>query len=216
MTEFDRGPFQGARPAPRQCARRHGRPTKAVLVRLGAVFYRGRVSGTARLLGIAPDPGPTEWVACRTPVGDAGQRVQRFLSKLGLTRSCVLVNAHPFALHPGKANQAKPLLAKAAHRDWRNGLYDAIAGPKLRAVAFGDQAQEALRLWGPPTGVEPFEVQHPSSHNETVLLKRWERDVSVSLTDGNSESPGSTSSSPAAGWPGSRRCWPCTGSPTLV
>jgi hypothetical protein len=117
----------------------------------GPVFYRGRLSGSARLLGIASDPGPTERAACRTPVGDAGQRVQGFLSKLGLTRSYVLVNAHPFALHSGKANQAKPLLAKPAHRDWRNQFYDAVVGPKLQAVAaFGDQAQEALRLWSPP------------------------------------------------------------------
>jgi hypothetical protein len=57
----------------------------------------------------------------------------------------VLINAHPFALHPGKANQAKPLLAKPAHRDWRTEFYDAIAGPKLQAVvAFGDQAQARL------------------------------------------------------------------------
>jgi uracil-DNA glycosylase len=126
-------------------------PTKAVLVRLGPGLPPRRVSGSARLLGIETDPGPTERVACRTLVGDAGQRVQGFLSKLGLTRSYVLVNAHPFALHPGEANRAKPLLAKPAHRDWRNGFYDAIAGPKLQAVvALGDQAQEALRLWSPP------------------------------------------------------------------
>jgi hypothetical protein len=60
---------------------------------------------------------------------------------------------------------------KRAHRDWRNGFYDPIAGPKLQAVvAFGDQAREAVCLWSPPNGVEPFEVPHPSSHNETVLL----------------------------------------------
>jgi hypothetical protein len=38
-------------------------------------------------------------------VGDAGQRVQGFLSKLGLTRSYVLVNAHPLALHPAYYRQ---------------------------------------------------------------------------------------------------------------
>ena len=49
----------------------------------GPVFYRGRLDGTARLLCIASDPGPTERVANRTLVGDAGQRVQGFLAKLG-------------------------------------------------------------------------------------------------------------------------------------
>lgn len=49
----------------------------------GPVFYRGRLDGSARLLCIASDPGPTERIAGRTLVGDAGQRVQGFLSKLG-------------------------------------------------------------------------------------------------------------------------------------
>jgi hypothetical protein len=53
-------------------------------------------------------------------------------------------------------------------------FYDAMVGPKLQAVvAFGAQAQEALRLWSRPPGVEPFEVAHPSSHNETALLNEW-------------------------------------------
>src|SRR6187431_1470441 len=68
----------------------------------GPVFYRGRLTGKARLLGIASDPGPTERVVGRTLVGDAGQRVQGFLEKVGLTRSYVLVNAFPVAVHPGK------------------------------------------------------------------------------------------------------------------
>src|SRR5687767_14804341 len=103
MIEFDRGPSkalaQHLADAPGYTAAQR----KLFWYDWGPVFYRGRVSGTARLLGIASDPGPTERVACRTLVGDA-QRVQGFLSKLGLTRSYVLVNAHPFALHPGKAN----------------------------------------------------------------------------------------------------------------
>ena len=53
----------------------------------GPVFYRGRLNGKARFVGIASDPGPTERVVGRTLVGDAGQRVQGFLDKLGLTRA---------------------------------------------------------------------------------------------------------------------------------
>jgi hypothetical protein len=83
----------------------------------------------------------------------------------------VLVKRASLRPAPGEANQAKPLLAEQAHRDWRNQFYDAIVGPKLQAVVpFGDQAQEALRLWSPPTDVAAFEVPHPGRHNETVLL----------------------------------------------
>ena len=49
----------------------------------GPVFYRGRLDRRSRLLGIASDPGPTERVVGRTLVGDAGQRVQGFLERLG-------------------------------------------------------------------------------------------------------------------------------------
>ena len=38
----------------------------------GPIFYRGRLDGSARLLCIASDPGPTERIAHRTLVGDAG------------------------------------------------------------------------------------------------------------------------------------------------
>ena len=108
MIELDRGP---SRALAHQLADAPGYTAaqrKLFWYDCGPVFYRRRVSGSARLLGIASDPGPTERVACRTLVGDAGQRVQGFLSKLGFTRSYVLVNAHPFALHPVKANKRSP------------------------------------------------------------------------------------------------------------
>jgi hypothetical protein len=46
----------------------------------GPVFYRGRLDGSARILCFASDPGPTERIAGRTLVGDAGQRTQGFLA----------------------------------------------------------------------------------------------------------------------------------------
>jgi hypothetical protein len=166
MTEFDRGPSRALAEHLAKAPGYTAAERRLFWYDWGPVFYRGRLTGSARLLGIASDPGPTERIACR---------------KLGLTRSYVLVNAHPYALHPGKANQALPLLAKQAHRDWRNELYDAITGPKLQAVvAFGGQAREALRLWSPPAGVRAFEVPHPSSHDETVLLNEW-RDAIAEL-----------------------------------
>jgi uracil-DNA glycosylase len=140
----------------------------------GPVFYRGRLNGSARLLGIASDPGPTERIVGRTLVGDAGQRVQGFLSKLGLTRSYALVNAYAYALLPSRAPDARPLLAQAQHRTWRNKLYDDITGPSLQAiVAFGGEAQQALRLWDSKPDVPVFEVPHPSSRNARRLLDEW-------------------------------------------
>ena len=82
----------------------------------GPIFYRGRLDRSARVLCIASDPGPTERVAGRTLVGDAGQRVQGFLTKLGLDRSYVCVNAYPWALRPSMSFSARPVLEAQTRR----------------------------------------------------------------------------------------------------
>jgi hypothetical protein len=126
------------------------------------------------LLGIASDPGPTERIAGRTLVGDAGQRVQGFLTKVGLTSSYTLLNAYAYALLPSRAQEAVPLLSEPDHLRWRNTLLDLITGPKLQAiVAFGVQAKLAVRLWEDRPDVPVFEVPHPSSRSPKVLLDKW-------------------------------------------
>jgi uracil-DNA glycosylase len=140
----------------------------------GPIFYRGRLNATARFLGIASDPGPTERVVGRTLVGDAGQRVQGFLTKLGLNHSYVLVNAFPWAVHPSKSSSARRLLADPDHLAWRNHLLDAITGPPLEViVAFGQNAQAALALWDRVPDVPVFNLPHPSAHNTADLLDQW-------------------------------------------
>lgn len=140
----------------------------------GPVHYRGRLDGTARVLCIASDPGPTERVASRTLVGDAGQRVQGFLAKLGLTTSYVCLNAFPFALFPSHGASAPGILADPAIRAWRNRLYDAARGPNLEAVvAFGANAQKAVDLWPGTGGLPVTRVPHPSSRDTETLLNRW-------------------------------------------
>ena len=147
----------------------------------GPVFYRGRLDMSARLLCIASDPGPTERIACRTLVGDAGQRVQGFLTKLGLTRSYALVNAFAYALLPSRAQRATPMLSEPAHLTWRNALLDKIAGPQLQAVvAFGLQARVAVGLWDSKPDVPVLEVPHPSSRDATKLVDAW-RDAITQL-----------------------------------
>ncbi len=144
----------------------------------GPVFYRGLLNGRARVLCVASDPGPTERIAGRTLVGDAGQRVQGFLAKLGLTRSYALVNAFAYALLPSKASQATRILAEPAHRAWRNRLLDLVTGPDLQAVvAFGVQAQAAVALWQPRPAVPLVEVPHPSSRDAARLAEAWREAV---------------------------------------
>ena len=140
----------------------------------GPVFYRGRLNGSARLLAIASDPGPTERLVGRTLVGDAGQRVQGFLTKLGLTSSYVLVNAFPHAVHPSDVSKALPLLKDLNHKTWRNRFYDMVTDSRLEAIiAFGGNAREALHLWDGAPSVPTFEILHPSAHIAADLATSW-------------------------------------------
>jgi uracil-DNA glycosylase len=148
----------------------------------GPVFYRGRTDGSARVLCVASDPGPTERVAGRTLVGDAGQRVQGFLAKLGLTRSYLCVNAFSYALFPSHGSKAPEILARPDHAAWRAQLFAAAMTPAVEAVvAFGANAQGAVRLWAArPVTVPLIQVPHPSSRDSNVLLAAW-RDAIVQL-----------------------------------
>lgn len=140
----------------------------------GPVFYRGRTNDTARVLCIGSDPGPTERIAGRTLIGDAGQRVQGFLAKLGLTHSYLCLNAFAYALFPSQAHTAPGMLADASQMQWRNHLFDLARSNALQAVvAFGQVAQEAVALW-PGLGAIPLQqIPHPSSHDEQGLLDAW-------------------------------------------
>jgi uracil-DNA glycosylase len=140
----------------------------------GTVFYRGRLDGSARVLCVASDPGPTERIAGRSLVGNAGQRVQGLLAKLGLTRSYVCLNAWAYAVHPSRAQAQQQRLDEPAQLAWRNELYDLATGPQLQAViAFGGMAQEAVKQWAGRPSVPLCEVPHPSSRDEKRLVDEW-------------------------------------------
>lgn len=193
MSEFDRGPSA-------QLARLLDRVPDPPVKRdfwfdWGPIFYRGRLDGSARVLCIASDPGPTERIAGRSLVGNAGQRVQGLLAKLGLTRSYVCLNAWAYAVHPSRASAERERLADLAQLGWRNELYDAVTGPKLQAIiAFGGMAQEAASLWSGRPSVELREVPHPSTRDETKLLEAWRAAVTelrgVVTPDGGGDNTG--------------------------
>src|SRR4051795_12029348 len=172
VPDFDRGPSAalashfGAVPDP---------PVKGDFwFNWGPIFYRGRLDGSARVLCIASDPGPTERIAGRTLVGDAGQRVQGFLSKLGLTESYLCVNAFPYALHPSYGPQADELLAAHDEQVWRHKFYDAVCPSHLETVvAFGANAQKAFALWPNKPNVHLEKIPHPSSRDAAALVKAW-------------------------------------------
>ena len=197
---FDSGPSAAVATI---CAQRPVPSTpKAFWTAWGPIFYRGRLDGSARLLCIASDPGPTERIAHRTLVGDAGQRVQGFLRKLGLTTSYLLVNAFPYALHPSYGQQVDSLLAAHDKQLWRHQFYDTIRPPNVQAVvAFGVNAHKAFDLWPSKPNVQPEKVLHPSSHDAAALLGSWHdaiarlRPIFTPDPDGSTNEPNYGSSS---------------------
>lgn len=179
MPEFDRGPTA-------QFAELFGQVpeppvTSAFWFDWGPIFYRGRLDGSARVLIVASDPGPTERIAGRSLVGNAGQRVQGFLTKLGLTRSYVCLNAWAYAVHPSQAFAMKDRLDEQAQKQWRDAVFDRATDATLEAVvAMGFMAQEAVRLWTTRPQATLVEVPHPSSHDEAALVNAW-RDAVTEL-----------------------------------
>jgi hypothetical protein len=159
----------------------------------GPVFYRGRLDGSARLLCVASDPGATERIVGRTLVGDAGQRVQGFLRKLGLTRSYVCLNAFAYALIPSRGANAVALLERPDQRAWREELYTAVAraAPLQAIVAFGLNAQAAVRQWAGRPAVPLLEIPHPTSHDETQLLDQWRQAIALLRTVVDPDADGS-------------------------
>lgn len=194
MSEFDRGPSA-------KLARLFDRvpdpPVKQDFwFDWGPIFYRGRLDGSARILLVASDPGPTERIAGRSLVGNAGQRVQGFLDKLGLTKSYVCLNAWAYAVHPSRASAEQKQLKDPEQLKFRNDLYDAVTSSKLQAiVAFGGMAQEAVKQWtGRPPAIQPKGIPHPSSHDEKKLLDKWRAAVTelrgVVTPDGDGDNTG--------------------------
>ncbi|WP_051852618.1 uracil-DNA glycosylase family protein [Streptomyces aureocirculatus] len=181
MPEFDRGPTAQFADLLTQVP---DPPVKdAFWFDWGPIFYRGRLDGSARVLVVASDPGPTERIAGRSLVGNAGQRVQGFLTKLGLTRSYVCLNAWAYAVHPSQAFAMKERLDDPEQTRWRNAVFARATDSTLQAVvAMGFMAREAVRLWAERPQVPLVEVPHPSSHDPAVLLDAW-RDAVTELRD---------------------------------
>jgi hypothetical protein len=172
----------------------------------GPVLYRGRLDGSARVLCIASDPGPTECLPFmrRTLVGDSGQKTQGFLAKLGLTRSYVLTNAFAVAMRPSQKTKGLQVLRNnPAIRAARHGLYERLLGGGVQAIiAFGDVAHEAYDLWAASNpsvkAIPSLKLAHPaavdrSGSGNDSALKDWVKAVKKLRTIVSADADGDAS-----------------------
>ena len=146
--DFD--PGYGAEPWRTLCADVPGEdvyPPRDFRTEWGAIFHRGRLDGSARLLVVGQDPAAQEAFARRILVGLAGQRVQGFLAKLGIVSSYTMINCFVYSVAGQTGGEA--------HRDderiaeYRNRWFDALLlGTGIEAVlAGGSLAGAAVRGW---------------------------------------------------------------------
>ena len=144
----------------------------------GPMYYRGRLDGSAKVLVIGQDPAADENVARRILVGDAGQRLQGFLAKLGITRSYVMVNSVLYSIFGQFDADMQTFTDLPAVKQWRNQLLDALVTPNLEVVlAFGQAARHVMDTW---PGAAPLKNQgrvffltHPTARPASSILQNW-------------------------------------------
>jgi uracil-DNA glycosylase len=116
-------------------------------VEWGPIFHRGRLDGSARVLVIGQDPAAHETILRRILVGEAGQRVQGALAKLGVTQSYVMVNTFLYSVYGqggGERHKDDDKIVTYRHK-WLDKL---ARGNDVQAiVALGGLADDAHTKW---------------------------------------------------------------------
>jgi len=142
-------------------------PTADFRTEWGPVFHRGRLDGSARILVIGQDPAQHETIARRILVGEAGQRIQGFLAKLGITRSYLMINTFLYSVFgQGGGNRHKDDEGIIAYRNrW---IEAALTTNDIEAVvALGTLAGHAWQVWkASPAGAQSditfAQITHPT------------------------------------------------------
>jgi uracil-DNA glycosylase len=139
----------------------------------GPIFHRGRLDGSARVLVLGQDPAAHESIARRILIGEAGQRTQGLLAKLGITVSYVMVNTFLYSVYGqagGERHAHDPAIAA-----YRNRWLDTLAAnnPFEAIITLGGLAETAYQTWkATPNGQSQSTVQAASPTRPTLNLPR--------------------------------------------
>jgi hypothetical protein len=123
-----------------------GYPQARFRVEWGPIFHRGRLDGSARILVIGQDPAQHEAIVRRILVGEAGRRVQGFLSKVGITKSYVMINTFLYSVYGSVRVENRRNVQLVGYRNrWLDAL---LLNNQIEAViALGKHAMEAWQMW---------------------------------------------------------------------
>jgi uracil-DNA glycosylase len=157
----------------------------------GPIFHRGRLDGSARLLVLGQDPAQHEAITRRILVGEAGQRTQGLLAKVGITSSYVMVNTFLYSVYGqgGGQRHAADAGIGAYRNAWLDGLL--VDTAVTAVVTLGSLAKTAYEQWaqtrpGAAERVHLAAVRHPTwpesssrgggttlAQATTALLENW-------------------------------------------
>lgn len=149
-------------------------PKKRFRIHFGPVYYRGRLDGTARVLILGQDPSTNEILARRIFVGSSGQRVQKLLAKLGITRSYVMANTFLFSVFGQFDDDLRDISLEPEVLAYRNRCLDKARAesPIEAAIGFGAGAEHALQHWPGGQDLPLFFLTHPAAP-DSVTLPNW-------------------------------------------
>jgi Uracil DNA glycosylase superfamily len=122
-------------------------PAEDFRVEWGPVFHRGRLDGSARILVLGQDPGQHESIGHRILIGEAGQRVQGFLRKLGIERSYTMLNAYLYSVYgqqAGERHADDEAIIAYRHR-WLDALL--VDSGVEAVISFGHLGRDAFEGW---------------------------------------------------------------------
>jgi len=144
----------------------------------GPMFYRGRLDGKAKILIIGQDPAADENVAHRIFVGHAGQRIQGYLSKLGIARSYIMINSFLYSIRGQFDQRLKDFSDISEVKQWRNDLFDELSSNNLQAIiAFGLAARYIVDSWPGANSFKNngqlFYLMHPTARSTTGIMNSW-------------------------------------------
>lgn len=145
-------------------------PSQRFRTAFGGVLYRGRLDDTARVLVIGQDPSTDEALARRAFVGSAGQRLQKFLNKTGISRSYIIINTFAYSITGQFDTEMRNISLEAPLKSFREGLINTLIerNPIQVILTFGVGARHAVENWDNTEGITVFHLVHPTAPEQTT------------------------------------------------
>ncbi|GGW37004.1 uracil-DNA glycosylase family protein [Arenibacter certesii] len=136
----------------------------------GGVLYRGRLDNTARVLVVGQDPSTDEAIARRAFVGSAGQRLQKFLNKVGITRSYIIINTFAYSILGQFDSEMRRISLEPTLKNFRENLIDTLIkkNPIQVILTFGAGAKHAMDNWENTQNSKVFNLVHPTAPEATT------------------------------------------------